>query len=65
MKVELESRAETIVRHLGRKGCLAPSLRVPVTADNREFLRWLRAAELSAWEQADRGRRVRLACEAA
>ncbi len=28
----------------------APSLRVPVTADNRAFLRWLRAAELTAWE---------------
>ncbi len=28
----------------------APSLRVPVTAGNRAFLRWLRAAELSAWE---------------
>lgn len=28
----------------------APSLRVPVTANNRTLLRWLRAAELSAWE---------------
>lgn len=28
----------------------APSLRVPVTVRNREFLRWLRAAEASAWE---------------
>ena len=28
----------------------APSLRVPVTAANRAFLRWLRAAELSAFE---------------
>ena len=28
----------------------APSLRVPVTADNRELLRSLRAAEFSAWE---------------
>lgn len=27
-----------------------PSLRVPVTAQNRELLRRLRAAELSAWE---------------
>ena len=61
MKAELEYRAATIVRDLGRKGCLAPSLRVPVTADNREFLRWLRAAELSAWERADRGSRSRLA----
>jgi hypothetical protein len=29
---------------------LAPSLRVPVTPANRELLRWLRAAELAAWE---------------
>jgi hypothetical protein len=28
----------------------APSLRVPVTTRNRAFLRWLRAAELAAWE---------------
>jgi len=28
----------------------APSLRVPVTEANRSFLRWLRAAELSAFE---------------
>jgi len=32
----------------------APSLRVPVTANNRAYLRRLRAAELSAWEAADR-----------
>ena len=29
---------------------LAPSLRLPVTPDNRELLRRLRAAEQSAWE---------------
>jgi len=28
----------------------APSLRVPVTAGNRALLRWLRSAELAAWE---------------
>ena len=28
----------------------APSMRVPVNAGNRAFLRWLRAAEMSAWE---------------
>lgn len=28
----------------------APSLRVPVTAGNRDYLRWLRAVELTAWE---------------
>lgn len=31
----------------------APSLRVPVTPANREILRRLRAAELSAWQDAD------------
>ena len=31
----------------------APSLRVPVTVGNRELLRWLRAAELSAWQDAE------------
>jgi hypothetical protein len=32
----------------------APSLRVPVTLSNREKLRRLRAAEMCAWEAADR-----------
>lgn len=44
----------------------APSLRVPVTVANRELLRWLRAAELSAWQNADarphRAFRLRLSC---
>ncbi len=31
-----------------------PSSRVPVTTANRDLLRWLRAAELCAWEDADR-----------
>lgn len=29
---------------------VSTSLRLPVTAHNRELLRWLRAAELSAWQ---------------
>ena len=37
----------------------APSLRVPVTVGNRELLRWLRAAELTAWQDAEaKSRRV-------
>jgi hypothetical protein len=59
MNAELDTRAATMVRDLGRRGCLAPSLRVPVTADNRELLRRLRAAEMSAWEAVDQGRRGR------
>ena len=33
----------------------APSLRVPVTAANRDLLRRLRAAELTAWESGRPG----------
>jgi hypothetical protein len=38
----------------------APSLRVPVTVGNRELLRWLRAAELAAWQEAKPRRTFRL-----
>ncbi len=48
MKAELE-----IARSEETGVCPAPSLRVPVTADNRALLRWLRAAELSAWETGE------------
>ena len=47
MKNEIQS---SVSPHLGFRANPAPSLRVPVTAGNRAFLRWLRAAELSAWE---------------
>jgi len=30
---------------------VSPSLRVRVTTKNRSLLRWLRAAELAAWEE--------------
>jgi hypothetical protein len=53
MKAEHAYQVAAMVRRIGRNGCMAPSLRVPVTADNRELLRRLRAAEMSAWEQAD------------
>ncbi len=48
MKIEVKTMS---CRNFGTTPRPAPSLRVPVTADNREYLRWLRAAELSAWEQ--------------
>ena len=34
---------------------LGSSVRVPVTAENREYLRVLRAAELAAWRNAPGG----------
>jgi hypothetical protein len=37
---------------------IAPSLRLAVTAKNRALLRWLRAAELSAWQEAGTSRSV-------
>jgi hypothetical protein len=37
---------------------IAPSLRLAVTAKNRALLRWLRAAELSAWQEAETRRPV-------
>jgi hypothetical protein len=49
-------KADTEAVHAGTARCSgqgvypAPSLRVPATAGNRAFLRWLRAAELTAWE---------------
>jgi hypothetical protein len=47
MKNEIQSSVSTHSRLCADP---APSLRVPVTAGNRALLRWLRAAELSAWE---------------
>jgi hypothetical protein len=37
---------------------VAPSLRLAATARNRALLRWLRAAELTAWQDADTRRPV-------
>jgi hypothetical protein len=36
-----------------RRPQVAPSLRLRVNATNRSLLRWLRAAELAAWQDAD------------
>jgi len=38
-----------------RQPGVSPSLRLRVNAENRPLLRWLRAAELAAWEDADAG----------
>ena len=53
MKAEIET---TCSRSSRAQLLPSPSLRVPVTAGNREFLRWLRAAEMSAWEAGSPGR---------
>jgi hypothetical protein len=53
MNVELEMAQAAVSQLLNRNHDTAPSLRVPVTRSNRALLRLLRAAELSAWENAD------------
>jgi hypothetical protein len=50
MKTEIETAASPMFRP---NPATAPSLRVPVTRNNREKLRRLRAAEMCAWEAAD------------
>ena len=53
MKTEIETPfVAGVIRH--QKPSPAPSLRVPVTSSNRAILRQLRAAEMFAWEAADR-----------
>jgi len=46
------SAAARLNLHLARLSLTAPSLRLPATRANRERLRVLRDAELSAWEAA-------------
>lgn len=53
MKADTQA-TEVSSQKMRLKQSTAPSLRVPVTPGNRVFLRCLRAAELSAWEAADR-----------
>ena len=50
MKTETDALQSGSVKDSRPNVSPAPSLRVPVTAGNRAFLRWLRAAELLAWE---------------
>ena len=45
MKTEFETIGAVVLRSSHLTPRPAPSLRVPVTSDNRELLRWLRAAE--------------------
>ena len=50
MKAEIETNRAAVSQFSRLNAGTAPSLRVPVTAGNRDLLRWLRAAEMSAWE---------------
>ena len=50
MNVDIETVLRAGERTLRVNAVPAPSLRVPVNANNRAYLRWLRAVELSAWE---------------
>lgn len=54
MKIESETTMTTVTSMPHSIPPIAPSLRVPVTSRNREMLRRLRAAEMFAWEAADR-----------
>ena len=58
MKTEIE--IATAIQMLRQNPTPAPSLRVPVTISNRAMLRRLRAAEMFAWEAADRNPRPRM-----
>jgi hypothetical protein len=59
MKTELEPIYEIDAAASQPYLLTAPSIRVPVTHTNRALLRRLRAAELTAWEDADRHPRGR------
>jgi len=54
MKIEIETTTAAVLSLRRPLPTTAPSLRVPVTTSNREKLRRLRAAEMFAWEAADR-----------
>ena len=58
MKTEIETAIA--IQMLRQNPTTAPSLRVPVTISNRAMLRRLRAAEMFAWEAADRNPRQRM-----
>lgn len=53
MKADNETNRAAVSQFSRLNAGTAPSLRVPVTAGNRDFLRWLRAAEMSAWEAGE------------
>jgi hypothetical protein len=50
MKDQTESLSGSILQRSRLAAGPTPSLRIPVTRENRPLLRRLRAAELSAWE---------------
>ena len=53
MITETEIPSAANLRRPRENYSIAPSLRLAVTAKNRALLRWLRAAELSAWQDAE------------
>ena len=56
--MDIEARLETNLCLPQLNRTVAPSLRLAATRRNRALLRWLRATELSAWQDADRPRPV-------
>jgi hypothetical protein len=60
MKLNTKDLATKPLRRVRSNVNPARSLRSPVTVGNRELLRWLRAAELSAWQEAKPRRAFRL-----
>jgi hypothetical protein len=60
MKLNTKDLATKPLRRVRSNVNPARSLRSPVTVGNRELLRWLRAAELSAWQETKPRRAFRL-----
>jgi hypothetical protein len=60
MKLNTKDLATKPLRRVRSNVNPARSLRSPVTVGNRELLRWLRAAELSAWQETKPRRPFRL-----
>ena len=53
MKTNMEMPLLELLRPRRASAGPAPSLRIAATRKNRSLLRWMRAAELSAWQNAD------------
>jgi hypothetical protein len=53
MKPDLRTPLPLSSHHARPIPRIAPSLQIAATAQNRSLLRWLRAMELSAWQDAD------------
>ena len=59
MKPEIEVLVTNRLRRQRLIRKIAPSLRIAATIHNRSLLRWLRAVESLAWQDADMPRRLR------